>query len=913
MPAWKPSSRCRERVLAVGSLVSSYRHLAQLPEPDGPEVQEWVDSVDALVERGGAEHARRVLLHALGRAADLGLQLPTAGITDYVNTIPALDQPPYPGDAQLERRLRHLLRWNAAVMVARANRRLEGIGGHLATYASAATLYEVGFNHFFRGRAEGAPGDQVFIQGHASPGIYARAFLEGRLDEQDLDGFRREVSGGLPSYPHPRRSDLWEFPTVSMGLGVLDAAHQARFNRYLAARDIADTSDATVWCFVGDGEMDEPESLSAVAMAGREALDNLVFVVNCNLQRLDGPVRGNAKIIQELEGLFRGAGWNVLKVVWGSEWDELLAADHDGLLVARMNATVDGEYQKLRVETGAYVRERFFGPDERLRALVSHLTDDQLHRLRRGGHDPVKVHAAYRAALDHRGAPTVVLAKTVKGWALGTNIEARNATHQIKSMSEAELLAFRDRLELPITDAQLRQDLPPYYRPPAGSEELEYLEARRRALGGAVPARSARHRSLALPDADPYAEVLAGTGEKVAVSTTSAFTRLLRNLLRDAEIGRRIVPIVPDEARTFGIDALFRQSKIYASGGQRYEPVDAGLLLSYQESADGQILEEGINEAGSMASLIAAATSYATWGEPTIPFFVFYSMFGFHRLGDLIWALADMRGRGFLLAATAGRTTLQGEGLQHCDGDSLAWASTVPSCLAYDPAFAYELAVIIRDGLRRMYGPEPEDVFYYVTLYNEPYPMPPMPPGVEDGIVRGLYRYRDTDAGHTHRVRLLASGPAMLAALEARRLLADRHDVGAELWSATSYQQLRADALAVERWNRLHPTVPPRVPYVTEVLGPSDDPVIAITDFVKAVPDQIARWIPGALVVLGTDGFGLSDGRAALRRHFEVDAPHIVVAALHALASSGSIPNDEVASALADYGIDAEAVDPAIA
>ena len=694
-----------------------------------------------------------------------------------------------------------------------------------------------------------------------------------------------------------------------MGLGLINAAYQARFNRYLHARGIVDTHDATVWCFAGDGEMDEPESLAAIALAGREKLDNLVFAVNCNLQRLDGPVRGNGKIIQELEGLFRGAGWNVVKVVWGREWDDLLARDVGGDLVARMNATVDGEYQKLRVESGSYIRDHFFGPEPALRDLVAHLGDDDLRRLRRGGHDPRKVHAAYRAALDHRGAPTVILAKTVKGWALGPDFEARNATHQMKKMSEAELTTFRDRLELPISDAALASDLPPYVHPGFDSDEYEYLMACRRRLGGALPRRMVRARPL-VPQSDPYRELFAGSGDKVAVSTTSAFTRLLRNLMRDPDIGRRVVPIIPDEARTFGIDALFRPFGIYAPTGQRYEPVDADLLLSYHEATDGQILEEGITEAGSMASLTAAATAYATWGEPMIPFFVFYSMFGFHRLGDLIWALGDMRGRGFLLAATAGRTTLQGEGLQHCDGHSLAWASVVPNCRAYDPAFAYELAVIIRDGVQRMYGPDPEDVFYYVTLYNETHPMPALPDGAEDGILRGLYRYRPAIAERTHRVQILASGTAMQAALEAQRLLDDEHGVAADVWSATSYQQLRNDALSVERWNRLHPTQTPRRPYIAAAFDDVDGPVIAVTDFVKAVSEGIARWVPQPFVPLGTDGFGLSDARGPLRRHFEVDAAHVVVAALHALAQRGDVKAEIVAAAIDGYGIDSDALDP---
>lgn len=878
-------------------------------EVDAGELAEWSDSVDDLARGHSREEASRVLATAWGRARALGLAVPGMLTTDYVNTIPPKAEAPFPGDEAIEARIRHYVRWNAAVMVARANHRADGIGGHLATYASAATLYEVGFNHFFRGSEEG-PGDQVYFQGHASPGIYARAFLEGRLTEADLDGFRREVGGGLPSYPHPRRSDFWQFPTVSMGLGPLMAAHQARFNRYLAAREIVDTGRSRVWCFVGDGEMDEPESVAAVAMAGREALSNLVFVVNCNLQRLDGPVRGNAKIIQELEGLFRGAGWNVIKVVWGREWDPLLAADSEGVLMDKMNATLDGEYQKLRVETGAYVREHFFGPDPRLQALVAHLSDDDLRRLRRGGHDPAKVYAAYRAAVEHTGTPTVVLAKTVKGWALGAGVEARNATHQIKKMTEAELKTFRDRLELPISDTALAEELPPYAHPGLDSEEYRYLVERRRVLGGPVPSRHLGRASLTLPGNAVYQDLLAGTGPKVAASTTGAFTRLLRALVRDPGLGRRVVPIVPDEARTFGIDALFRQVGIYQPGGQRYEPVDAGLLLSYTEAADGQILEEGITEAGSMASTMAAGTSYATFGEPMVPFFVHYSMFGFHRAADLIWAFGDARGRGFLLAATAGRTTLQGEGLQHCDGHSLLYASTLPSCRAYDPAFAYEVAVIMRAGLEAMYGPEPEDVFYYLTLYNEPYLMPAMPAGVEEGITAGLYRYTAGPDGPTHRARILASGPAVLSALDAQAMLAERYDVSAEVWSATSYKALREDALRTERWNRLHPAEPPRVPYVSRALTPEGGPVVAVSDFTTLVPDQVARWVAPPYVVLGTDGFGLSDTRGALRRHFEVDASNVTLAVLAALARAGAIEASVAAAALGELDLDPDAADP---
>jgi pyruvate dehydrogenase E1 component len=877
---------------------------------DADETQDWLESVDALVAALGLRRARKVLLRAVARAREAGIELASPLVTDYTNTISAQAETPFPGDESLETRLRHYVRWNAAVMVARANLRVDGIGGHLATYASAATLYEVGFNHFFRGKADESFGDQVFFQGHASPGIYARAFVEGRLDESALDGFRREIGGGLPSYPHPRRGDFWEFPTVSMGLGLINAAYQARFNRYLAARGIAETTDARVWCFAGDGEMDEPESLAGLALAGREHLDNLIFVVNCNLQRLDGPVRGNAKIIQEFEGLFRGAGWNVIKLVWGREWDPLLAADTERVLVDKMNSTLDGEFQKYRVESGAYVREHFFGPDPRLRQLVAHLSDTDLRRLRRGGHDPAKVYAAYAAACDHRGAPTVILAQTVKGWALGPDVEARNATHQIKKMTEAELRTFRDRLELPITDAALTDSVPPYAHPGFDSPEYQYLMERRNVLGGHLPERRVRPRTMTLPGAETYRELLAGTGEKVAASTTGAFTRLLRNLVRDPEIGRRVVPIVPDEARTFGIDALFRRHKIYAADGQKYEPVDADLLLSYQEAADGQILEEGITEAGAMASFTAAGTAYATWGEPVVPFFIYYSMFGFHRFGDLLWAAGDMRARGFLLGATAGRTTLQGEGLQHCDGHSLLFATAIPNIRAFDPAFAYEMAVIVRDGITRMYGADPEDLIYYLTLYNEPFPQPPMPAGVDEGILAGLYRCRDAPADRTHAGRILASGTAMLAALEAQQMLSDQHDVGVEVWSATSYKALRDDALSVERRNRLHPLEPPTVPYVQRMLEPGKGPVVAVTDFVKLVADQAARWMPQPFIPLGTDGFGMSDTRPALRRHFETDAAHIILAMLWGLFLQGAVTADTVSDAARQYGIDVDLPDP---
>ena len=694
------------------------------------------------------------------------------------------------------------------------------------------------------------------------------------------------------------------------GNGLISTAYRAIQLAYLAARGIADTADARVWCFAGDGEMDEPESLAGVALGGREHLGNLIFVVNCNLQRLDGPVRGDAKIIQELEGLFRGAGWNVIKLVWGREWDPLLAADADGVLVDKMNATVDGEFQKYRIENGAYIRDHFFGPDPRLTELVADRSDDELRRLRRGGHDPAKVYAAYTAACDQHDAPSVILAQTVKGWALGPDFEALNATHQIKKMTEAELRTFRDRLELPITDEALAEELPPYAHPGFDSPEIQYLMERRRTLGGHSPERRVRPEEVALPRAETFDELLTGTGDKVAASTTGAFTRLLRNLLRDPEIGHRVVPISPDEARTFGIDALFRRHKIYAPRGQLYEPVDAELLLSYQEAADGQILEEGITEAGAMASFTAAGTAYATWGQPMVPFLIYYSMFGFHRFADLLWAAGDMRARGFLLAATAGRTTLQGEGLQHCDGHSLLFATAVPNLRAYDPAFAYEVAVIVRDGITRMYGADPEDLVYYLSLYNEGFPQPAMPVGAEEGILAGLYRYRGALGERTHHAHILASGTAMLAALEAQQLLFDHHDVAAEVWSATSYKALRDEALSVERHNRLFPANPPAVPYLQRVLDPNEGPAVAVTDFVKLVPDQVARWMPQPFITLGTDGFGMSDTRPALRRHFETDAAHIAVAVLSGLFRQGQVRADVVSDAALRYEIDPDLPDP---
>ena len=880
----------------------------QLPDTDPVETAEWIESLDAVAAGRGPERARYVLLRLLEHARALGVPISGPLTTPYINTIPVAAERPFPGDEALEKRIRRAVRWNAVAMVDRANLLHDGIGGHLSTYSSAAALYEVGFNHFFRGSEAPGGGDQVYFQGHSAPGIYSRAFVEGRLSEERLDGFRRQVGGrGLPSYPHPRRMpDFWQFPTVSMGLGPLNAVAQARFNRYLTQRGVLDASAAHVWCFIGDGEMDEPESLAGLAIAAREHLDNLTFVVNCNLQRLDGPVRGNAKIIQELEAIYAGAGWNVIKVVWGAGWDPLLAADVDGLLVNRMNEVVDGQFQKYAVETGAYIREHFFGTDPRLRALVDHLADDDLKRLPRGGHDDGKVYNAFLRASEHRGQPSVILAKTVKGWALGEDIEARNATHQIKKMSTAELLRFRDLLELPIADSEIADGVPPFFRFSGDSEEFEYLRERRRELGGPVPSRRRTADPLPAPDPAVFEEFAAGSGGRAAASTTTAFTRLLRGLLADPAIGPRVVPIIPDEARTFGMDALFREYRIYAPGGQLYEPVDASLLLAYREAADGPVLEEGIDEAGALAMFTATGTSYSTWAAPMIPFFTFYSMFGFQRVGDLIWAFGDQMGRGFLIGATAGRTTLAGEGLQHDDGQSQVLGSVVPNLRAYDPAFAYETAVIVRDGIERMYGEAQEDCFYYLTVYNENIVMPPKPAGVDAGIVRGLYRFADAPEGLALRSTIVASGSAMGAALTARELLEERFGVGAEVWSATSWKALRDDALDVERWNRLHPEDEPRTAYVTECLRDGAGPVVGVSDFMVSVADQVARWVPRPFDALGTDGYGFSDTREALRRHFEVDAPNIVVAVLAALARDGSVAPAVVREAIEGFGIDAD-------
>jgi pyruvate dehydrogenase E1 component len=862
-------------------------------DDDALEAKEWRESLDEVLE---------LTLHA----HKAGVRVPFTANTAYVNTIPREQQPPYPGNLELERRLRSVIRWNAMAMVVKANRQEEGIGGHIATYASAATLYEVGFNHFFRAPSEHHPGDLVYIQGHASPGIYARAFLEGRFGAERLENFRHELHGrpGLSSYPHPwLMPDFWQFPTVSMGLGPIMAIYHARFIKYLEDRGLKPPSDQKVWAFVGDGETDEPETLGAITLASRERLDNLIFVVNCNLQRLDGPVRGNGKIIQELEAAFRGAGWNVTKVIWGSDWDPLLAADRDGLLMRRMQEVVDGQYQKYVVAGGDYIRRDFFGQDPRLLNLVRHLTDDQLERLNRGGHDPQKVYAAYAAAVAHTGAPSVVLCKTIKGYGMGEAGEGLNVTHQQKKLNEEALRRFRTRFSIPLSDEDV--DRLPFHRPPEDSPEMVYLRERRKALGGSLPQRRARGDRIEAPGDDPLREFFEGTGNR-AVSTTMAFVRLLSKLLQDPRLGPRIVPMVPDEARTFGMDALCRQVGIYAHQGQLYEPVDRQNLLYYREAKDGQILEEGITEAGCLGSFIAAGTAYANHGLSMIPFYAFYSMFGLQRVGDLVWAAADSRARGFLLGATSGRTTLAGEGLQHQDGQSHLLALPVPNLMAYDPAFAYELAVIVQDGVRRMYEAG-EDVFYYITLLNENVPQAAMPPGVREGILRGLYRCAGGDGA---AVQLLGSGAMLYEALKARQVLAERYGIEAAVWSATSYKALYHDACRANRWNRLHPDQPARQPYLLQCLGGTAGPVVAASDYVRALPGSIGRWLGPRLQILGTDGFGRSDGRPALRRFFGVDAGTIAHAALAALAAGGALDGARLAEAAATLDVDREAADP---
>jgi pyruvate dehydrogenase E1 component len=897
---------------------------AYLPDIDPAETDEWLDSFDAVLDAAGQQRARYLMLRLLQKARERNVGVPALTSTDYVNTIPTEQEPWFPGDEETERAYRRWIRWNAAIMVHRGQRPGRGVGGHISTYASSASLYEVGFNHFFRGKEHPGGGDQLYLQGHASPGIYARAFLEGRLTTDQLDGFRQEISHGglgrgLPSYPHPRMMpEFWEFPTVSMGLGPLNAIMQARFNRYLADRGIKDTSDQHVWAFIGDGEMDEPESRGLIHIAATESLDNLTFVVNCNLQRLDGPVRGNGKIIQELESFFRGAGWNVIKVIWGREWDALLHADRDGALVNLMNVTPDGDYQTYKANDGSYVREHFFGRDPRTKELVAHLPDKAIWQLKRGGHDYRKVYAAYTAAMEHHGQPTVILAKTVKGYGLGPAFEGRNATHQMKKMTLADLKLFRDAQRIPISDAELERDpyLPPYYHPGEAAPEIQYMHERRRQLGGPLPQRKVRPKPLVLPGDKVYEPMSRGSG-KQEIATTMAFVRLLRELVKDPEIGKRFVPIIPDEARTFGMDSMFPTQKIYNPLGQRYTSVDAQLMLAYRESEQGQLLHEGINEAGSVGSFTAAGTSYATHGEPMIPVYIFYSMFGFQRTGDGLWAAADQLSRGFLLGATAGRTTLTGEGLQHNDGHSHLIAATNPAVVAYDPAFGFEIGHIVRDGLERMFAePRAEDserrdpnVMYYLTVYNEPYPQPAEPADLDvQGLLRGIYRYApalgaDGGTSPPPAVRLLASGVGVPWALRAQQLLAEQWGVAAEVWSVTSWGELRRDGVEADRHNLLHPDEPPRVAYLSQALSESDAPVVAVSDWMRAVPDLIRPWAPGPFLSLGTDGFGLSDTRPAARRHFAVDAESITVAALSALSARGDVSHDVVQEAADKYRI----------
>ncbi|HET9180678.1 MAG TPA: pyruvate dehydrogenase (acetyl-transferring), homodimeric type [Candidatus Angelobacter sp.] len=879
-------------------------------EPDIQEVAEWIEAFDQIVTEEGPSQGARVLEALTRRAREAGVDLPVHLNTPYVNTIPADEEVPYPGDRPLERRIKSLIRWNAMAMVHRQNKKDPGIGGHISTFSSVATLFEVGFNHFFHGSYGDQPGDLVYFQGHASPGVYSRAFLEGRISQQQVENFRHELrdTPGLSSYPHPwLMKDFWNFPTVSMGLGPIDSIYQARFMEYLEHRGLIPETPRKVWAFLGDGETDEPEALGSITLAAREKLDNLIFVVNCNLQRLDGPVRGNGKIIQELEAAFKGAGWNVIKVIWGSNWDPLLRRDVTGTLVKRMEECVDGEYQAFKAKDGKFVRDHFFGKYPESAKLVENMSDDEIWHLQRGGLDPQKVYNAYKRAVEHKGGPTVILAKTIKGYGLGS-AQARNATHQEKKMTDEALTAFRSRFEIPIPDKAAKEGA--LYRPPEDSPEIQYMQERRRALGGYVPARMVPGKLFDAPPLELFKESLEGSRGR-AVSTTMGFVSMLRVLLKDKTLGKLVVPIVPDEARTFGMESIFRQVGIYASQGQLYKPHDVDMLLYYREEKNGQILEEGITEAGSMASMTAAGTAYANYRVPTIPFYIYYSMFGYQRVGDLVWAFADARGKGFMMGGTAGRTTLLGEGLQHQDGHSPILFSAVPTCAIYDPAYVYEIAVIVHDGLRRMYQ-EKEDRFYYITLYNEDYAMPEMPKGAEEGILRGLYRYKPADGGKAV-VQLFGSGPILNESLAAQSILAEKYGIAADVWSATSYNELRRDAMAVERWNRLHPAEKPRQPYILKALedAGAEGPIIAASDYIKAVPDQLAPWIGTRLVTLGTDGFGRSDNRQHLRQHFEISADSIAAAALSRLARDGKFDANKAQKALQELGLNPEKVDPA--
>ncbi len=882
----------------------------KLKESKDIETREWLYSLDYVLEHGGPERVKELLQELQIRAHKAGVEIPFSANTPYINTIPREKQHPFPGDRELERRIKSLIRWNAMAMVVKANKQESGIGGHISTYASAATLYEIGFNHFFRGKGEEYDGDQIFFQGHASPGIYARAFLEGRISIEQMHNFRREFkpNGGLSSYPHPwLMPHFWEFPTVSMGLGPIMSIYQARFNRYLEDRGLKKTNGHKVWAFLGDGETDEPEALGAITLAAREKLDNLIFVINCNLQRLDGPVRGNGKIIQELEAAFRGAGWNVIKVVWGSDWDPVFAKDIDGKMVKRLGEIVDGQYQKYSVESGKYIREHLCNGDPDLIKMLENLSDEQLRKMKRGGHDPEKVYTAFQAAVEHKGSPTVILAKTIKGYGLGEAGEGKNITHQQKKLNEDELAEFRTRFGIPISDEEVAQA--PFYRPPEDSPEIKYINEKRKLLGGFVPERKTTIRPLKTPPDDIIEEFYKGTEGKEA-STTMVFVRMLAKLLRDKEIGKLIVPIIPDEARTFGMEALFRQVGIYSHAGQLYEPVDKETLLYYKEATNGQILEEGITEAGAMSSFIAAGTAYATHGINMIPFFVYYSMFGFNRAADLIWAAGDMNCKGFLVGGTSGRTTLAGEGLQHQDGNSHLLAYPVPNLVAYDPAFAYEIAVIVMDGIRRMYE-EQEKVFYYITVMNENYAMPPMPKGVKEGILKGMYKFKSSSKKTLKlKAHLFGSGTILNEVLKAQEILEEDFKVATDVWSVTSYKELRRDGLDTERWNRYHPASKPKVSYITKMLKDEEGVFVAASDYVKALPDSVSKWFPKPVVSLGTDGFGRSDGRAGLRDFFEVDAKHVVVAALHALALENKIKPEVVEKAIKDYNINPDKLNP---
>ena len=874
------------------------------------EIREWLESIEYVLQSGGAEKVKE-LLHELDTYAhEAGVELPFTANTPYINTIPRSQQPAFPGGREIERRIKSLIRWNAMAMVVRANKNSAGIGGHISTFASAATLYEIGFNHFFKGKDENSDGDQIYFQGHAAPGIYARAFLEGRISKEQLENFRRELApgGGLSSYPHPwLMPNFWEFPTVSMGLGPIMSIYQARFNRYLEDRGLKKQSNQKVWAFLGDGETDEPETLGAISLASREKLDNLIFVINCNLQRLDGPVRGNGNIVQELESVFRGAGWDVIKVIWGSEWDSLLEADKTGLLIKRMNETIDGESQKYVVEDGKYIREKFFGKYPELLNLVENLTDEQILKMKRGGHDPEKVYTAFKSAVEHKGSPTVILARTVKGYGLGEAGEGKNITHSQKKLNEDELKEFRTRFGVPISDDDIAKA--PFYKPDDDSPEIRYLKERRKQLGGYVPKRIVKSQPIQTPSEEVFKEFYEGTDGR-EVSTTMVYVRILTKLLKDKEIGKLIVPIVPDEARTFGMESLFRQVGIYSHVGQLYEPVDRDSLLYYKEAVDGQILEEGITEAGSISSFIAAGTAYATHGVNTIPFFSFYSMFGFQRIGDFAWAAADIRTKGFLIGATAGRTTLAGEGLQHQDGQSHLLSYSIPTCVTYDPAFAYELAVIIRDGIYRMYEKQ-ENKFYYITVMNENYAQPPMPEGVKDGILKGMYKYKSSAKKNVKaKAHLMGSGTILNEVIKAQEILENDYGVSADVWSVTSYKLLHLDALETERWNMLNPDKKPKMPYIQEITKDENGVFVSASDYVQILADSISKWLPGKLKTLGTFGFGRSEDRTALRDFFEVDAKHIVYATLYSLVQEGSLKADVLKKAIKNLGINPEKANP---